>query len=73
MSVFYDGYKTLTYNALFNFIIGNRGSGKTYWAKRWAINDFIKKGEQFIYLRRYKTELRTIKNFFADISEEFQG
>ena len=73
MSVFYDGYKTLTYNALFNFIIGNRGSGKTYWAKRWAINDFIKKGEQFIYLRRYKTELRTIKNFFADISEEFPG
>ena len=73
MSIFYDGYKTLTYNALYNFIIGNRGSGKTYWSKRWAIKDFINKGEQFIYLRRYKTELRTIKNFFADISEEFPG
>jgi len=71
VSIFYDGYKTLTYNALFNFIIGNRGGGKTYWAKRWAINDFIKNGNEFIYVRRYKTELRTVKTFFSDVSAEF--
>ena len=71
MSIFYDLYKTLTYNALYNFIIGNRGGGKTYGAKKWAINDFIKKGEQFVYVRRYKTELRTLKNFFNDIAQEF--
>lgn len=73
MGIFYDGYQTLTYNALFNFIIGNRGGGKTYWSKRWAINDFIKNGNQFIYVRRYKTELRTAKTFFNDISQEFPG
>ena len=71
MGIYYDGYQTLTYNALFNFIIGNRGSGKTYWAKRWAIKDFKKTGSQFIYLRRYKTELKTVKNFFNDIIDEF--
>ena len=73
MGIFYDGYKTLTYNALYNFIIGNRGGGKTYWSKRWAINDFIKNKKQFIYVRRYKTELRTVKTFFNDVAEEFDG
>ena len=71
MGIFYDGYKTLTYNALFNFIIGNRGGGKTYWSKKWAIADFIKTGNQFVYVRRYKPELITTKNFFADIMDEF--
>ncbi len=71
MGIYYDLYKTLTYNALFNFIIGNRGGGKTYGAKLWAIKDFLKKEEEFIYVRRYKTELTTVKNFFADISQEF--
>lgn len=70
-SIFYDGYQTLTYNALFNFIIGNRGGGKTYWGKKWAIKDFINNGNQFVYLRRYKTELKTVKTFFNDISAEF--
>lgn len=69
--MFYNPHKLLTYNALFNFIIGNRGAGKTYGFKRWAIKDFLKTGAQFIYLRRYKTEFDDFKNFFADISEEF--
>jgi hypothetical protein len=61
----------LSYNLLFNFIIGNRGSGKTYGAKKWAIKGFLKDGSQFIYLRRYKTEFDDIKKFFADIADEF--
>lgn len=69
--MYYDGYKTLTHNALFNFIIGNRGGGKTYWCKKWAINDFLKNGKEFVYVRRYKTELKKISTFFRDISEEF--
>jgi hypothetical protein len=64
----YDGNKTLTYNALFNFIVGNRGGGKTYWAKKWAIKDFLKNGKQFIYLRRYEDELKETKeSYFDDI------
>lgn len=69
--MYYDGNQTLTYNALFNFIVGNRGAGKTYWSKHWAIRDFIKTGAQFVYVRRYKQELKKNKLFFADILHEF--
>jgi hypothetical protein len=69
--MFYDPHDLLTRNALFNFVIGNRGAGKTYSFKKWAIKDFLKTGAQFIYLRRYKTEFDDFKNFFADVSQEF--
>lgn len=64
----YDINKTLTYNCLFNFVIGNRGCGKTYSAKKRAIKNFLDKGHQFVYLRRYKEELdETAPNYFNDI------
>ncbi|MDP4120843.1 MAG: phage DNA encapsidation protein [Bacillota bacterium] len=74
--MYFDLDKTLTYNCLFNLIIGNRGCGKTYGAKKRAIKNFLKKGEQFIYLRRYDSELELIQeNLFNDIqyNEEFKG
>ena len=61
----------LTYNALYNFIVGNRGSGKSYGSKEYAIKRFLKKGEQFVYIRRFKTELKKVSTFFNDISDEF--
>lgn len=67
----YDISRTLSYNCLFNFVIGNRGAGKTYGAKKWAIQDFLKTGGQFIYVRRYKQELNKISKFFDDIRAEF--
>lgn len=64
----YDINKTLTYNCLFNFIVGNRGSGKTYGAKKRAIKQFLDKGYQFVYLRRYQEELmETAESYFNDI------
>lgn len=69
--MFWNINKCLSYNALFNFIIGNRGAGKTYGAKKFVISRFLKYGEQFVYLRRYKEELKNIKNFFNDVSVEF--
>lgn len=71
--MWYDINKTLSYNCLFNFVVGARGVGKTYAFKKWAIKDFIRTGSQFVYVRRYKTEVsqKTLKTFFADISEEF--
>lgn len=47
----------LTYNCLFNFIVGDRGGGKTFGSLEFAINQFLKTGREFIYLRRYETEL----------------
>lgn len=69
--MWYSPHKVLSYNCLYSFIIGNRGGGKTYSAKCWAIRDFLKNGKQFIYLRRYKTEFDDIKKFFADVIDEF--
>lgn len=69
--MYYDIYHTLSYNKLFNFVVGNRGAGKTYAFKKWAIQDFLKNGNQFIYLRRYDTELKRVKTYFADIQKDF--
>jgi predicted AAA+ superfamily ATPase len=71
-SSYYDFGPVLSHNAVYNFILGARGLGKTYGAKRKAIRDFINKGDQFIYLRRYSTELKSVKTtFMADIAHEF--
>ena len=60
---------------MFNFILSNRGGGKTYGAKLLGIKNFIKKKEQFAYVRRYCTEFDTISTFFDDIikNEAFPG
>lgn len=68
---YYSFDKLYSHNAVYNFAVGGRGIGKTYGAKKKAIKNGIEKGEQFIYLRRYKTELSTRTTFFADIAHEF--
>ena len=48
------------------FVIGERGVGKSFNAKVALLKKFLKTGEQFIYLRRYKTELDTALATFWD-------
>lgn len=62
-----------SYNALFHFILTNRGYGKSYGAKKRGIDRFLKYGEQFIYVRRYKTELKKINKYFDDIKDNYPG
>ena len=71
-SIFWDIRRTLTHNALFNVIVGNRGGGKSYGWKELAVSNFIKKKEQFGYVRRYKDDLKEpLEQFFKDIAQEF--
>lgn len=73
---YYNFDKLYSFNGTFNFLAGGRGIGKTYGAKRKALKAALSsKGEQqFIYLRRYKTELATARaTFLADIVHEFPG
>ena len=66
--MYYSYDKLLSRNALLNFVIGERGVGKTLNAKKFAINDFINNSHQFIYIRRFKTELDTaMSTFFKDL------
>lgn len=71
MSRYYDSSLLLSRNSLFNAIISARSDGKTYDFKKKCIKRFLKKGEQFIYVRRFKTELKKIDKFFDDIKIEF--
>ena len=65
-NLYYNYDKILSYNALLNILIGERGVGKTYGASKFVTKEFIKKKKQFVYLRRYKTELNRSKNKFFD-------
>ena len=57
-SIYLDFEKPLSYNALLSFIITERGLGKSYGGKKFVAKRFIKRKKQFVYLRRYKTELK---------------
>lgn len=69
---YYRYDRVCSYNAVINIIAGARGLGKTWGAKERALRAAIKRGEQFIYLRRYKEELKTARaTFLADIEYKF--
>ena len=70
-SIYYSISDLLSHNALFSFVVGERGTGKTFQFKEWSIRDFIKNKNQFVYVRRYKTEFKDITNFFDDIMFKF--
>ena len=50
-SIYYSYDKLLSYNALLNLVIGERGVGKTYGAKKYVIKRYKKHHKQFAYLR----------------------
>lgn len=71
--MWYSYEKVLSYHAMLNFILGERGVGKSYGIKKYCVNRYKKKKRKFIYLRRYNTELeKTIKDnkFFDDIKND---
>ena len=63
-SMWWDPNRTASYNALFNFIVGMRGAGKTYGCLMRQINRFLKSPKShrwhFMYIRRMKTELKDL-------------
>lgn len=69
----------LSRNAMFNFAIGGRGTGKTFDCVRRCIRraqqSYAKVGiaDQFIYVRRYKSEFADRQLFFSAVSQKFPG
>lgn len=78
---FYDYHKILSYNCPVNILIGERGVGKSFGAKKYVIDQYAKKHSQFLYLRRYDNELKEIfqntknssKDFFDDIKSHYNN
>lgn len=68
--MYYSYDNCLEKKALFNFITGERGNGKTYGYKtQIACKNYFEKGENFVYLRRFENELvKAAKSFFKDIT-----
>lgn len=71
MNIFYNIAGLLSQRCILNFVIGNRGGGKSYGGKQLVINRFKKRGSQFVWVRRYQTEIDTLTDFFADIKEQY--
>lgn len=76
-SIYYNPERLLSYNALLNITIGERGVGKTFGFKCYAVKRFLNKGKQFAYIRRYDTDLEASvgntndNKFFEQIKSEF--
>ena len=74
--MYFDISKCLSYGAFLNLLIGSRGVGKTYGLTKFVIKEFLKKGYEFMYVRRYKTEMqKSAPKFFSAMisNEEFKG
>jgi hypothetical protein len=71
---YYSLGSLLSHNGTYNFLVGARGLGKTFSSKKRAISNYLKNNEQFIYLRRYESELKVAKHtLFTDLVDEFPG
>lgn len=76
--MFYDGNKLLSMLDLdglkpeIYICSSNRNGGKTTWFSKYLVNKFIKNGEKFCLLYRYKYELDSISDkFFKGIQSIF--
>lgn len=83
-NIYWNPKPLLTYNKLIYVIVGNRGGGKTFGCKNLVmdnftnekkmilIDNFIKKKQQFGYIRRYKEDLKkSMPTFFNDIAYKY--
>lgn len=72
MAFWFDYQHVLDHGCLFNFIVGERGNGKTYGFKKLGFKNYLKTGKKFMYVRRYEKELNKAGASFAtDIKKEF--
>lgn len=54
---YYNKDRLFAYNEIFNVSISERGLGKTTCAKMWCVDDFLRHGNRFVWVRRYGTEI----------------
>lgn len=66
MPRFYDWEKTLAYDADVTMVVGARGIGKTYGLRKQCIRDFIKRGNRFAEIVRYKAEISDVASGYFD-------
>lgn len=71
---YYSLRKCLSYNRYLNILIGGRGIGKTYQLKKYVIEQYLKSKKQFVWVRRYKTEIKEATDgFFTKHKNNYPG
>lgn len=60
--MFFEPKKILEKQYLMNFIVGMRGTGKTFSTLKFFVDEFLNKGHQFVYCRRLKEEIKVCKH-----------
>lgn len=65
--LWYDKGPLMSHNGLINFVLGARGTGKTFAYKSWA----IKKEKQTVWVRRYQEDIDDLQDkFMTDLIGE---
>lgn len=65
-SIFWSPNRILSYNCLFNFIVGSTGCGKGFAITELLIRKAIYEGKEFVHLRRSDVEQKLAKKKFFD-------
>lgn len=76
-NIYFNIKSILPYERTFNIIIGGRGVGKTYSSKKFLIDEFLKTGKTFIWIRNSVDEVKLITNnnfynFLADLNLDYK-
>ena len=69
---YWNSKNAIESKAQYKLIIGERGNGKSYNMKDYVIKSFINYGKEFIYLRRYKEDIKntSVESYFSDMNIE---
>ena len=62
-------------DAEYLMLLGERSNGKSYAVKWRLFKDWYEKGEEFIYLRRWDTDIKgkKVRDYFADLEQRTDG
>ena len=66
---YYDISRILDTNAQYMILLGQRANGKSYQAKKTVIDNAYHNDRKFVYLRRYKADIKTkaVESYFEDM------
>lgn len=66
---YYDISNILETKAQYMILLGQRANGKSYQAKKTVLEDVYYNDRKFVYLRRYKADIKTkaVESYFEDM------
>ena len=69
---FYEGTNLLNLNCIYNFIIGGRASGKSYWMAKHLIRRYLDHGEKFVRIIRNLAYANGLNNYFSIVEDDMR-